>query len=94
MLFRSWAPLGGTGGNLLEDETLGALAKKYGKSPAQIVIRWDVQRGVIVIPKSTHRERIVANLDVFDFELSDADMAKISGLNRDAFTADPDTITF
>ena len=90
----TWAPLGGTGGNLLEDETLNALAKKYGKSPAQVVIRWDIQRGLICIPKSTHKDRIAQNLDVWDFELSAADMDAISALNRDAFTADPDTITF
>ena len=77
-----WSPLGGTGGNLLQDETLGKLAKKYGRTPAQIVLRWDIQRNVAVIPKSTHRERIISNKAIFDFELSDADMDAINGLNR------------
>ena len=76
-----WSPLGGTGGNLLEDETLKMLAEKYGKTPAQIVLRWDIQRGVVVIPKSTHRERIISNQEIFDFELCGKDMKLIQDLN-------------
>ncbi|MEW4413719.1 aldo/keto reductase [Clostridium sp. AN503] len=78
-----WSPLGGTGGNLLEDETILGLAGKYEKSPAQIVIRWDIQRQVVVIPKSVHKERIEQNLQVFDFELEEEDMRIIDSLNRD-----------
>jgi len=90
-----WSPLGGTGGNVLENETLKQLGEKYGKSPAQIVIRWDIQRGVIVIPKSTHKDRIVANIDVFDFCLSDEDMQLIASLNRNTRVgADPDNFNF
>ena len=90
-----WSPLGGTGGTLLRDETLRLLGEKYGKSPAQIVLRWDLQRQVIVIPKSTHRDRIISNLDVFGFELSPEDMAAIDGLNRDERVgADPDNFDF
>lgn len=90
-----WSPLGGTGGNVLEDATLAKLSEKYGKSPAQIVLRWDVQRNVIVIPKSTHKERIVSNSMVFDFELDQEDMKTISGLNKNKRVGpDPDNFDF
>lgn len=90
-----WRPLGGTGGNVLQDEVLGQLAQKYGKSPAQIVLRWDVQRKVIVIPKSIHQERIVSNFDIFDFELTDDDMKIINGLNRNRRVGpNPDNFDF
>lgn len=79
----SWSPLGGTGGNLLGDPTLASIALKYGKSPAQIVIRWHLQLGLIVIPKSTHPERIRQNADVFDFALDEQDMATIAAFNSD-----------
>ncbi len=79
-----WSPLGGSAqkGRLLDDPVLASLAEKYGRTVAQIVIRWDIQRGVIVLPKSTHEDRIYSNLEVFDFELSDEDMATISALNK------------
>ncbi len=77
----SWSPIGGTGGNLLKDPLLALIAEKHKKSPAQIVIRWHIQLGLIVIPKSTHAERIAQNSNVFDFELDTDDMQKISSLN-------------
>ena len=90
-----WSPLGGTGGNLLEDKTLALLAEKYSKTPAQIVIRWDIQRDVIVLPKSVHHDRIISNLDVYDFELEPKDMEVINGLNKNMrIGAHPDTFTF
>ncbi|MGC4019683.1 MAG: aldo/keto reductase [Muricomes sp.] len=90
-----WSPLGGTGGNVLEDETLNKLAQKYGKSPAQIVLRWDIQREVIVIPKSVHKDRIISNMDIFDFELTDEDMKAISQLNKNLRVGpDPDNFNF
>lgn len=90
-----WSPLGGTGGNLMEDPALRALAEKYGKTPAQIILRWDIQRNVIVIPKSTHQERIVSNQQIFDFALSEEDMALISGLNRgQRVGSNPDNFNF
>ena len=90
-----WSPLGGTGGNVLQDATLNRLAGKYEKSPAQIVLRWDIQRNVVVIPKSTHKERIIANRDVFNFELSKEDMELISSLNRGQRVGPhPDTFDF
>jgi 2,5-diketo-D-gluconate reductase A len=89
----SWSPIGGTGGNLLDDPTLGAIATRHHRSPAQIVIRWHIQLGLVVIPKSTHPDRIVQNAQVFDFELSDADMATIAALNTDTRRGpDPDTM--
>lgn len=76
----SWSPIGGSKSNLLDDEMLIGIGKKYSKSPAQVVIRWHIQNGMVVIPKSVHAERIQQNIDVFDFELSGDDMAKINAL--------------
>lgn len=90
-----WSPIGGTGGNVLEDELLKELAEKYKKSPAQITIRWHLQRGLIVFPKSIHKERIEENLEVFDFKLSNEDMEKINKLNKNQRVgSDPDNFDF
>jgi len=77
------SPFGGTGRTkeILEHPTIVALGEKLGKSAAQIVIRWNIQRGTIMIPKSVHRERIVSNFDVFDFELNEDDMAVMESVN-------------
>lgn len=75
----AWSPL--AQGGLLDDESITGLAEKYGKSPAQIVIRWHLQLGNVVIPKSVTPERISANFEVFDFELGDDDMATIGELD-------------
>lgn len=80
----SWSPIGGNGGDLLEDPTLQNIADKHDRSPAQIVIRWHIQLGLVVIPKSVHKERIIENAEVFDFELDNDDMAKISVLNTNS----------
>ena len=90
----SWSPLGS--GRMLDDATVGAIAKKHGKSIAQTVIRWHLQQGLIVIPKTTHRERMVENFDVFGFELDADDMGEINGLDkRDGRVgADPATASF
>ncbi|WP_017622095.1 aldo/keto reductase [Nocardiopsis chromatogenes] len=86
----AWSPLGQ--GNLLQDPAIVKIADAYGKSPAQVIIRWHLQLGNVVIPKSVTPERIRANIDVFDFELSSGDMGAISGLNADQrFGPDPDT---
>ncbi|MDG4877074.1 aldo/keto reductase [Mesorhizobium sp. WSM4935] len=71
----SWSPLGS--GRLLADPTLEKIAAKHGKSVAQVIIRWHLQEGLIVIPKSIHQERIAGNFDVFDFELDADDMQTI-----------------
>ena len=77
----AWAPFGEGRGGLFENETLKAIGEKYDKSAAQVMLRWNIQRGVIVLPKSTHKERMIQNLDVFDFALSDDDMTAIAGLD-------------
>lgn len=77
----AWSPLGGQGSGILSNETLIEVAERYGKSSAQVILRWDVQRGVVTIPKSVHANRLDANIDVFDFELSDDDMAAIAALD-------------
>ena len=76
----SWSPLGS--GRALDDATLGEIAKKHGRSVAQIIIRWHLQEGLIVIPKSTHKDRIHQNLAVFDFELDAADLDRVRGLDK------------
>ena len=91
----SWSPLGS--GRSLDDKTLAAIAKKHGKSIAQVIIRWHLQEGLIVIPKSTHKERIVENFDVFGFELDAGDLDKIRSLdkgNKGRVGADPATASF
>jgi diketogulonate reductase-like aldo/keto reductase len=77
----AWAPFAEGKQNLFANETLAEIAKQYGKTVGQIVLRWNVQRGVVVIPKSTHKERIMENINIFDFELTDKDMEKIKGLD-------------
>lgn len=77
----AWAPLGGGRYAPFENDTLKAIAEAHGKSIGQVMLRWNVQRGVVVIPKSTHENRIKENLDIWDFELTAEDMEKISGLD-------------
>lgn len=87
----AWSPLG-KGGELLRDQTIVGIAEKYGVPPAQVVIRWHLQVGNVVIPKSVTPERIRSNFDVFGFELADDDVAAIDALNRDQrLGPDPDT---
>lgn len=76
----SWGPLGQRTGSLLSEAPVVEAAKTYGKTPAQAVIRWHLQRGCVVIPKSSHTERIAENLDVFDFELTEAELDRIEAL--------------
>ncbi|MBV2364659.1 aldo/keto reductase [Streptomonospora nanhaiensis] len=87
----AWSPLGQ--GNVLSDPTIGKIAEAYGKTPAQVILRWHLQIGNIVIPKSVTPERIRSNFDVFDFQLSSGDVDTISGLNTgERFGPDPDTL--
>jgi methylglyoxal/glyoxal reductase len=89
----AWSPL--MQGELLEEPTLLELSEKYGKSTAQIILRWDLQNGVVTIPKSIKQHRIIENADIFDFELSAEDMARIDGLNEDRRVGpDPDNFDF
>jgi 2,5-diketo-D-gluconate reductase A len=86
----AWSPLG-KGSDLLGRPDVVQLAEEHGKTPAQIVLRWEVQLDVVPIPKSANRERLAQNLDVFDFELTDDEMAKLSALDGTGSTpADSD----
>ncbi|MFI9028307.1 aldo/keto reductase [Streptomyces sp. NPDC053560] len=88
----AWSPLG-QGKGLLENATIGKLAEKYGKTPAQVVLRWHLQLGNVVIPKSATPSRIKENFDVFGFELDADDMQTLAGLNADKRLG-PDPATF
>lgn len=92
----AWAPFGEGRGGLLTDETIASIGKKYDKTVAQIILRWQLQRGIVVIPKSTHIERMKENFNVFDFMLSDGDMAAIATLDKKQSSffshSDPDTV--
>ncbi|WP_224548919.1 aldo/keto reductase [Mesorhizobium sp. CA16] len=87
----SWSPLGS--GRLLADPTLEKIAKKHGKSVAQVIIRWHLQEGLVVIPKSIHRERIAGNFDIFGFELDADDMQTVHGLDSADGRTGPDPAT-
>ena len=76
-----WSPI--AQGKVLDDQTLNDIAEEHGKTPAQVTLRWHIQNGDIVFPKTVHRDRAEENFNLFDFELSDANMRDISGLNRD-----------
>lgn len=78
----AWAPFGEGRGDMFTNPTLLEIGKKYGKTAAQVILRWHIQNGVVVIPKSTHKERMEENFNVFDFALSEEDMQKISMLDK------------
>lgn len=88
----SYSPLGS--GAVLDNETIGKIAEAHGKSPAQVIIRWHLQEGLVVIPKSVTPERIRDNLDVFDFRLTDEDMTEIARLDRPDGRTGSDPATF
>ena len=90
---QAYSPL--MNGHLGEVPEIVPIAKKYGRTPAQIVLRWNLQRKIAVIPKSVHEERILENSKIFDFSLSEEDMAAILALNRNQrFLPDPDNVRF
>ena len=88
---QSWSPLGQ--GQLLQDETLAAIAAKHGKTPAQVIVRWHMDNGIIVFPKSVNPERIRQNADVFDFRLDAEDLERIGSLDSAAGRIGPDPAT-
>ncbi|PES25945.1 MULTISPECIES: aldo/keto reductase [Bacillus cereus group] len=89
----AWSPL--MQGQLLDNEKLQEIAEKHGKTTAQVILRWDLQNGVITIPKSTKEHRIIANADIFNFELTKEDMEKIDALNQNHRVGpDPDNFDF
>ena len=77
----SWSPFGGEGAKMLKNKTLISIAKKYGKSPAQITLRYLLDLNVVVIPKSTHKNRMIENLNIFDFKLNEEDIKILSSLD-------------
>lgn len=79
ILTESWSPLGQ--GKMLDNPLIGDIARRHGKSPAQVIIRWHIEEGLVVIPKSVTPSRIIENFDVFDFALTQADRAAINGLD-------------
>jgi len=79
----AWGPLGGQGAEgVIKSELLASIGSKYGKSAAQVALRWLTQRGIVAIPKSTHKERMAQNLDIFDFILNQEEMKQIASLNQ------------
>ena len=85
----AWSPIGQ--GLELDDPTIVSIAQRAGKTPAQVILRWHIQRGDIIFPKSVTPSRVKENIDIFDFELADGDVAEISALNKDQRTGpDPD----
>jgi 2,5-diketo-D-gluconate reductase A len=88
----SWSPLG-QGGELLKQPVFRDIAERHGKTPAHVILRWHLQQGHVVIPRSSNAERIAANIDVFDFELSAADLAAIDGITQTGRLG-PDPLTF
>lgn len=78
---QSWSPLGGEGASVLDIPALASIGEQYGKTPGQVVLRWHVQLGLVVIPKSASPARLAENLDIFDFELSRLDLEAIAALS-------------
>ena len=88
----AWSPLGR--GEELKDPVIAEIAKAHGKSPAQVILRWHIQIGVVVIPKSANPQRIVENISIFDFTLSPDEMARIGTLDKPSGRIGPDPATF
>jgi len=78
----AWAPFGEGRGDMFLNPVIAEIGTKYGKTVAQTILRWHIQKGVVVIPKSTHKERMAENFNVFDFSLTDEDMAAINALDK------------
>ena len=87
----AWGPLGGQGvDGIIKSEMLGSIGAKYGKTASQVALHWLTQRGIVAIPKSSHKERMAQNLDIFDFSLTAEEMAQIATMNQH----DTGTVTF
>ena len=78
----AWAPFGEGRGGLFTNETISEIATKHNKTVALVILRWELQRDIVVIPKSVHKERMKENFNVFDFELSEKDMAVMASLDK------------
>lgn len=86
----AWGPIGRGVGRLLEDPVVIAIAERHGKTPAQVVLRFEVQEGVVVLPKSTHADRMRSNLDIFGFALTESETEAMRGIDKNCGTHDPD----
>lgn len=92
---QAWCPLGGSYSQLVSDHRLKPLAEKYRKTPAQIVLRWHLQRNVLIIPRTSNRQHLVSNQDIFDFRLDSHDMEEIDSMDTGhRIGADPDCFDF
>lgn len=92
---QAWCPLGGSYSNLKNNALFEELSEKYSKSPAQIILRWHIQRNMLIIPRTQNKERLRDNMDIFDFELSSEDVKKINSLNTGRrMGADPENFNF
>jgi 2,5-diketo-D-gluconate reductase A len=88
----SWSPIGGQSDDLRSDPVITEIAERHGKSPTQAVLRWHIQLGLVTVPKSGNPARIAENIDIFDFALTDDEMAAISALDRgESEASDSDT---
>lgn len=97
IISQAYSPLGGSKNveRVLSNSILMEISKKYDKTPAQIILRWNIQLGIVTIPKSITQERIKSNFEIFDFELTKEDMEKINSINKnERHGANPDTFTF
>lgn len=94
IVIQAWYPLGHGDRNLIEEGVFAKLAEKYGKTNAQIILRWHVQSGIVVIPGSKNPDHIRANADIFDFSLTEGEMAEIAALNQDKryYTSTPELL--
>ena len=91
VVLEAWYPLGHGNKNLLEHPLIIALAQKYHKNAGQIILRFEVQDGIVVLPKSTQPARIAGNIDIFDFALTEEEMQELQGLDTGRGTHDPET---
>lgn len=95
IVLEAWSPFTAGKTDLLKDRVLLELAEQYAKSPAQIILRWNYQRGIVSIPKSSNAKRLQENIRIFDFELNDVDMNRINMMNSDKRVGpDPDNFKF
>jgi len=93
IVFEAWSPI--MRGAVNNIPLMQELSEKYKKTPVQITLRWDLEKGIVTIPKSVHKERIITNADIFDFKLTSDDIERIDALSKDQrFGAHPDTFTF
>lgn len=91
ILTEAWSPI--ARGRVLDEEQISTVAERLGRTPAQVTLRWHIQRGDIVFPKTVHRDRMEENISLFDFTLDDSDMTEIDGLDRgERIGPDPDTM--